>query len=235
MVAMESLILFKRNKTADWLRTKSQCEKEKLFKACIKVGRQQRQIHHQREESIKAYQQSVLRAREEAFTAKRRKEQLKKESLCQKISKNGFWNSEAKMRAGLAGKSESNRKNSLEIQLRFRQHVLKQSFENKSVYCLSKKGKKLPSSELSVNLLKLITVTQQVALEKILKSPNLLVGMEIEHRFEDEDGTQSWYNGIVIGMLNMEYEVIYIGEDTVYQFDLLTDLSSGDLKVIFDP
>ena len=76
----------------------------------------------------------------------------------------------------------------------------------------------MPSSELSVNLLKLITVTQQVTLEKILKSPNLLVGMEIEHRFEDEDGTQSWYNGIVIGMLNMEYEVIYIGEDTVYQF-----------------
>ena len=39
----------------------------------------------------------------------------------------------------------------------------------------------------------------------------------------------------MIGMLNMECEVIYIGEDTVYQFDLLTDLSSGGLKVIFDP
>ena len=137
----------------------------------VKVGRQQPQIHHRREESIQAYRQSVLRAREEALTAKRRKVQL---SLCQKISKNGFWNSEAKMRAGLAGKSESNRKNSLEIQ-------------HKSVYCLSKKGKKLPSSELSVNLLKLITVTQHVTLEKILKSPNLLVGMEIEHRFEDEN------------------------------------------------
>ena len=35
------------------------------------------------------------------------------------------------MRAGLASKSESNRKNRLEIQLRFRQHVLKQSFDNK--------------------------------------------------------------------------------------------------------
>ena len=39
MVAMESLILFRRNKTAKWLKSKSANEKDKLFKACIKVGR----------------------------------------------------------------------------------------------------------------------------------------------------------------------------------------------------
>ena len=36
-IALESMILYKRNKTADWLKTKSNEEKKKMFQACIKV------------------------------------------------------------------------------------------------------------------------------------------------------------------------------------------------------
>jgi hypothetical protein len=127
MVALESMIMFKRNKTAKWLKTKSSEEKEKLFKACIKMGRQQRQVHCQREEGIRVHRQQVLKEREQALIAKQRKEKQKKEELCQQVLREGYWNSEAKIRAGLhvvCGKSESRCRKYLEVQLRFRQHVL---------------------------------------------------------------------------------------------------------------
>ena len=44
-----------------------------------------------------------------------------------------------------------------------RQHVLKQSHPDKSVYCLSRRGKKLASSEVSANLCKLIHATPHFA------------------------------------------------------------------------
>ena len=125
MVAMESLILFKRNKTAKWLQTKSVEEKDKLFKACIKVGRQRRQVHHLREESIRAHRLQILHDGEEAMVVRRKKEGKRKEEFCQKISKEGFCNSHAKIKAGLAKRSELERRKHLETQLRFRQHVLK--------------------------------------------------------------------------------------------------------------
>ena len=99
-------------------------EKEKLFKACIKIGREQRQMDKHRQESIQAYRQEVLKKREMDLVTKRKKEQEKKEQLCLKISEQGFWNSEEKISAGIRGQSEARWKKSLETQLRFRQHVL---------------------------------------------------------------------------------------------------------------
>ena len=63
--------------------------------------------------------------------------------------------------------------------------------------------------------------------EEILKVPSLLVGMEIRHRFEDEDGL-TWYDGLVIGVANMEFEVIYSGEEDIC--DLLQDYMKSDLQ-----
>ncbi len=60
--------------------------------------------------------------------------------------------------------------------------------------------------------------------------------MKIKHRFEDNEGTLAWYDGVVIGINGMEHEVIYYEELTrsIYQFDLL-DLDQRRLtcKVLF--
>ena len=66
--------------------------------------------------------------------------------------------------------------------------------------------------------------------EEILKVPSLLVGMEIRHRFEDEDGL-TWYDGLVIGVANMEFEVIYSGEEDICEFDLLQDYMKSDITI----
>ena len=66
--------------------------------------------------------------------------------------------------------------------------------------------------------------------EEILKVPSLLVGMEIRHCFEDEDGL-TWYDGLVIGVANMEFEVIYSGEEDICEFDLLQDYMKSDIAI----
>ena len=55
--------------------------------------------------------------------------------------------------------------------------------------------------------------------------------MEIRHRFEDEDGL-TWYDVLVIGVTNMEFEVIYSGEEGICEFDLLQDYMKSDLTII---
>ena len=138
MVAMESLILFKRNKTAKWLKSKSAKEKDKLFKACIKVGRKKRQVHRQREASIRAHRQKVLQDREKVVAARRVKEEKRKVDLCQKISQAGFWSSEAKIQSGLMDKSESEQRKHLETQLRF---SIKTDLHRQINFLCIKKGK----------------------------------------------------------------------------------------------
>ena len=68
--------------------------------------------------------------------------------------------------------------------------------------------------------------------EDTLKSPEELVGREIKHRFENEDGSLTWYDGLVIGVNNMESEVLYYGEEDVCEFDLLHDFAKGDLEEV---
>lgn len=62
--ALESMILYKRNKTADWLKAKSDEEKKTIFQACIKVGRNQRIIYKQRKKELISYREETLKQRE---------------------------------------------------------------------------------------------------------------------------------------------------------------------------
>lgn len=100
------------------------------------------------------------------------------------------------------------------------------------MYCVSRRGKKLSSCELSTNLCKLIHTAPSPTVEDILKAPEKLVGQEIKHCFQNEDESLTWYKGLVVGINNMESEVIYYGEEDICEFDLLRDYSKGDLEII---
>ena len=114
------------------------------------------------------------------------------------MSQNNFWDTDENIGAGLCGQSEATQKKSLETQLRFCQHALKQSTADKSLYYLSRNKRKLSSFELHANLEELISAYPRPSLEEMLRSPQLLIGSKIQHRFE-EDGKLEWYNGLVIG------------------------------------
>ena len=90
MVAMESIIMFRENKTAQWLKLKSDEEKKQLFKACIKFGREQRQLYKQRKHAIETYRERQILEREETRIKKRNAEKEKKLQICTQISQDGF-------------------------------------------------------------------------------------------------------------------------------------------------
>ena len=232
-IALESMILYKRNKTADWLKTKSDEEKKKMFQACIKVGRNQRMIYKQRNKELVSHREETLKQREQCLAHKCEKEREKKILICKQICKHGVWRTDQDISSNLAKMTnESKRKEALKTQLRYRQCVLQQSFPDKSVFFFSKGGKQLSSAVLAENLTKLTATMPGPSSEiEIVYNPSLLVGMQIHHRFLDEDGNLEWYNGVVVGRSNeTEFEVVYSDEDEVYEFDLLADYREGDLK-----
>ena len=66
-------------------------EKMKLFKACIKVGCDQRQLYKQRKNDILVYQEKAVQEKEQALAKKRRQKEEQTLALCAKISNSGFW------------------------------------------------------------------------------------------------------------------------------------------------
>ena len=147
-IAIESMVLFKRNQTAKWLKLKSSDEKKKMFKACIKLGRQQRSLHKQREEEIREYRKGVIKKKEEELIRKREQARKKMESLCCEVSKDGFWVSREEVSSNMKGKCETKKKKMLQTQIRFRQLVLKQPYPDKSIFCFSVAKKKLHSHHI---------------------------------------------------------------------------------------
>ena len=236
MVAMESIIMFRQNKTAEWLKLKSDEEKKQLFKACIKLGREQRQLYKQRKHAIETHRERQILEREETHIKKRNAEKEKKLQICTQISQDGFWTSRDNATLNLAKKpSETRRKQTLKTQLKFRQVVLKQTFPDKSVFQYSKAGKQLTSFELLQNLCKLMEASPCPTESEVLADLKLLVGTRISHRFEEENGDLTWYEGLVVGKIpdSELFEVIYFGEEEVYEFELLEDFHKGDLKLLY--
>lgn len=130
--------------------------------------------------------------------------------------------------------SETSRKQALRLQLKFRKVVLKQTFPDKSVFQYSNRGKQLTSGELLQNLCKLMDASPCPAESEILADPNLLVGTRIAHRFEDEEGCLTWYEGLVVAKAPDSdlFEVMYFGEEEISEFELLQDFHTNDLKCI---
>ena len=138
--------MFRQNKTAQWLKLKSDKEKKQLFKVCIKLGREQRQLYKQRKHAIQTHRERQILEREQTLLQKRNAKKEKKLQICTQISQDGFWTLRDDAKSKLAKKScESHRKQALKTQLKFRQVVLKQTFPDKSVFQYSKAGKQLTS------------------------------------------------------------------------------------------
>ena len=85
------------------------------------------------------------------------------------------------------------------------------------------------------NLSKLISAALELPpIESILTNPRLLIGTCIQHRFEEEDGSLTWYDGLIVGHLpdTQSFEVVYFREDEICEFELLEDYGKNDLKFL---
>ena len=99
--------------------------------------------------------------------------------------------------------NEAQKKAALKDQLKFREIILCQEYADRSVFQFSKAKKQFSSQMLLDNLCKLISsVKEPPTIQQIVANPRLLIGTRIQHRFEEEDGSLTWYEGLVIGHLS---------------------------------
>ena len=140
---------------------------------------------------------------------KRRQKEEQKLALCSKISISGFWMSVEDAVTSLSMlPSETKKKAAFKDQLKFRETILCQEFVDGSVFQFSQAKKQFSSQELLENLCKLISVAQELpTVDKIVTNPRLLIGTRIQHRFEDEDGSLTWYmrDSLLVTSLTLEH------------------------------
>ena len=157
-IALESMLLFSRNKTTDWLQLKPPEEKEKLLQAARKLTSTQRAIFHKRREEIEEKRLKALEIKERELARKKEKELKSKEELTLKIQQIGLWTSADDVKAGLEMMSSRKAKTeALKLQLNFRKKVLNQSHVDKAVFQFSHNRHALSVEQLQSNLLTLVS------------------------------------------------------------------------------
>ncbi len=127
----------------------------------------------------------------------------------------------------------------LKLQINFRHKVLGQTHSDISVFRFSQSGRKFTNDELKDNLHQLLPTENddssptKASLDDIVKQPQLLVGLRIKHRFE-EDGQMIWFLGTVKHFCAQSkmFTVLYDDELETCNFSLLDDIISGDLLIL---
>ena len=156
------------------------------------------------------------------------------EKITSEITDSGLWVSSRQIISNLSAmKSETQKKNALKAQLRFRKTVLQQQTPDESIYKFSSKEMGQYNSRLlHENLLKVITDAES-SNESTVTS---LTGKYIEHNFQDTEEAIKAYKGRVITQVPGFpdwYNVVYNEEsDVVYTFRLKDDIENGDLKIL---
>ena len=243
MLSLEAHILFSNNKTREWLESKSPDELKSLMETARKLVPKHKQKFKERLLAIQAHRIELQQKQEQEKEAAKQRLLLEKERITTDMIQYGLWQSEADVNEGLKlAKSETQKRQSLKAQLRFRKTVLQQTYNaDKDIYKFSTKQKgQLNSTALKVNLLKLIiAVANQQSFDSESSAPSgsdiHLVGRRINHRFTEDEQLVT-YSGKVISTVPgfpEWFNVVYDNEPgIVYSFKLLEDLRNGDLHVL---
>lgn len=199
-----------------------------------------KQKFRERLATIQAHRTMVQQKQEEK-QATMQKLLLEKERITTDMIQYGLWQSETDVNEGLKiAKSETQKRQSLKAQLRFRKTVLKQTYDaDKDVYKFSTKQKgQLNSKALQDNLLKLInTAISQHSSGAGSDPPSEhinLVGKCIDHQFIEDEQLVT-YSGKVVSTVPgfPEWFNVYDNEpDVVYSYKLLEDFKNGDLRIL---
>ena len=238
-LSLEGLILFSNNKTSSWLNTKSEEERDELFKKARKLAPEFRELYKQRREKLLEDRAKILRDKQIALQRLREKRFREKEKLAQEIMVYGLWQSEGHIKSSLAKLTTVSEKlKALKLQLDFRKKVLEQNGP-KEVFYMTRHKKKLTVEEVVQNLLTLLSAatnhTSNRTVSPFIASQESLVGRRISHKWKGTDGYEQLYYGTILSLVPGTtdwFNVIYDGEDTVLSLSLFTDIEKGDLNFI---
>ena len=180
------------------------------------------QLYHTRRECIRQERIHQLQVKQQALELAHEKAIQEKEKLTNEILQYGLWQSTRDIQDGIAKlKTKKAQREAIKAQFQFRKRVLEQNPSSKDIFHMSKNGKALSISELCANLEKLFTRESKHC---------ELVGKRIKHKWCHEDGSDHWYNGKIIGIVNAEwFNVKYDDEDGIVTLNLNEDIENGDL------
>ena len=235
-IALEAMIMYSQNKTSVWLQKKSEEEKVKLFKAARNLVPVTKEKYKVRRLEIQKLLEDDLARKQQDIAQKQFKKNQEKEKLTKEIGVVGLWTNRAQVDDGLdAITKKTDRLRVLKLQINFRNKVLNQLPSNNPLFKFSHCRKQFTVEQLKHNLYKLLEEesvkeiynNRNPTLDEIVSKPQFLVGRRIRHQFQVEGTSELvWYDGTVKNMNpeTNEFEVIYDGEDEVYNYALLDDI-----------
>eukprot|EP00112_Aurelia_sp_Birch-Aquarium-sp1_P011988 Seg2516.4 transcript_id=Seg2516.4/GoldUCD/mRNA.D3Y31 product="hypothetical protein" protein_id=Seg2516.4/GoldUCD/D3Y31 len=175
--AIEGLLMFKANKTADWRVNLSEEKRAKM----MEVARKSKKIQREKYINIK---EKVLKERAKKNVDKLEEKQRKqrelhtlKENLHSKVEKVGLWKTQSEVREKLEEtQGVNNKREMLWLQIRFRLKVMGASHEDRNVFQQRSGGKPYSVEQMATNLVEIIksgerdgTVTESISeREKVL-------------------------------------------------------------------
>ena len=246
LVHNESKILFKSNKTGEWLREKDDNSKQDIIAAARKRVKVHDQNLKERLLSVQKHIVDKLREKQAQLQSKSDFSRQKKENLLEDLmTSGGLWVSETQMDQELYKlKSPSQKKLAVKTQINVRKSILDQDKSFSSHYFhFSNKGKQFSLDILKANLLYLIQNSMKYPdlnseIKKVLDNPKELNGKFISHKWNNDEGSSTWYEGQIQSPdAHLEFKIVYVNDnEPIFMTldEIVADMKSGDMVVLWE-
>ncbi|XP_065182489.1 uncharacterized protein LOC135813316 [Sycon ciliatum] len=158
-IALEGMIMFSNNKTAEWLTSKPAQEQAEILQMARQTAPAMQEAFRKRQKEIHEYCVQRLRDKAKEIAEKREKELKRKEALTKDVERYGLWTSRQEVDEKVALLSTiAAKKAALKAQLQFRKVVLNQKASG-DLFAMSKGGKQHPVQTLISHLCELLNVS----------------------------------------------------------------------------
>lgn len=238
LLTNESYLMYSHNKTREWLATLKHDEREQLISNARTEGKSIRNQFRVRLKEIEAKRIEIQEERRRKLEETEIKRIQNLEKMTSAVCFYGLWQSEAQVNEAIERfATESEKREALQSQLKFRRGVLKQKHNNSKVFNFTQKnpaGKyvKLTIEALKQNVFTLINdcLVAETSEKKESGIP-LLVGKTVCHTFADQKEYKGFIISVVPGFGDW-YNVKYEDDAAIYAFNLVEDYKKGDLKLV---
>ena len=199
-ISSEAYIMFSNNKTMQWLQSKDTSEQDKLLAKARREGRHISRKFKERKELIFQERRAAMEESIRKTTETKRKKEQQLEQYTNEMIEFSLRQTQEDVENQVKSYSKQNVQiKALKAQLNFRQKVLQQESDDKSVFNFTKvqnsKRVNLSVHELTVNVKKLVN---KAMVKGITGQRHILVGRRVRHKFADD----TWYDGKVLSQVN---------------------------------
>ncbi|XP_021339820.1 uncharacterized protein LOC110441045 [Mizuhopecten yessoensis] len=221
---IESSVMYKSNKTSDWLNDKPEIVQKKIICTARKHKTDICSKTKERKHHLKQQQLQIIKERKESVLKKRKKVDKQKEELIENLDTLGLWDSDDKIENGIKEiKTNKEQLSLLKKQIGMIRQLYNIDQKHKHLLQYSKKGKAFSVDQIKQNLKELIKV-KITKNEVQLVEPNV-VGKKIKHIWSDDNGNTVW-NGRILSNDNGVFKVRFNFDPMTHTLALLSNTSA---------